>query len=169
MLFGSATAKHDRDDDDAQDNGKRPVTVIDQRPVDRHVVVVQRPSDRVVVVDRDRHREDYYPREKIIVREGRPQYSRKIYITDDDARIIHQYYYSPGHHKRHRLPPGWRKRIIIGRPMPEDIVVYRVPEEIEEELPPLPHNYIRFMIGSSLFVKDTKTNIVVDAHFGEDY
>jgi len=61
--------------------------------------------------------------------------------------------------------PEWRSKVIIGQPLPPEVVVERVPVEVERQLPPLPRNYARFRLGTSFFIKDINTNVVIDMAF----
>lgn len=172
LLYGTSQAKNNKEGD-GHDKGKQKVTVIEQRPSNNHVVIVRQPPDRSPperIIIREEH-----PSVRIIIREEndhpRREEVRTVYITDDDDRYIREYYredeHHRHHHKHHKMRPEWRERLIIGRCVPRDVEVYEVPVEIERRLPPLPNNYIRFMVGTSLFVKDARTNVIVDAHFND--
>lgn len=165
-LYSLSVAKHDKDkkDDDNQRAKKGTVTVIEQKPADEKIIIIRQPSERRVIVEerypKEEDREHSHHKKEII---------QKIYTTDDDIKIIREYYQEDKHkhHKRHEMSPRWKRKIIIGRPVPYEVVLERVPEDLDRRLPLLPTNYVRFMVGTSIFIKDVRTNFVIDAHFSE--
>jgi hypothetical protein len=148
-----------------------------QQGHDQRVVVVKREPGREVVIERRGAvvvEKRVPPRQVVRYRgytespqEWRMQHAREFsehaYYSSHDRIILQSY--------SRRLPPGrvrfahpeWRDRIIVGRPVPSDVIIERVPVEVEKRLPPLPPNYMRFKIGTSFFIKDIHTNIVIDA------
>ena len=92
--------------------------------------------------------------------------SVQIHFSNDEQRIIREYYKTnlpPGLAKKGKIPPGWQKKIGKGQRVPEDTRVYVVPFELERKLPPLPQNYIRVMVGTSMVIKNLTTGLAIDA------
>ena len=72
--------------------------------------------------------------------------SAKYYFRERDREIITRYYSNRGSN----LPPGLAKRIEP------------CPVELERQLPPLPPDYRRAVIGAHIVILNRNTNVIVD-------
>jgi len=95
-------------------------------------------------------------------------------FSDDDRSYWRDYWRAeygrghcpPGLAKKHNgcLPPGQaKKRYVIGRPLPPDIVVIAVPQPVLYRLPPLEPGYRYGMVDGDLVKLAVGTSLVVDA------
>lgn len=168
LLCGSSLAKHDEDhDDDNSHRQKHSVTVVE--PLQKTVVIVPPPPPvihRHVVRGAPQIHVNFAPLPPSPI----PRVTVGVRFTDNHRKVVREYYRVdyPKRHKRHMAPPGWRKRIIIGRCIPRDIILYPIPEELEIQLPPLPRFYVRSMVGNGIIIRDIRTGYVVDACFDDD-
>src|SRR6267378_3999346 len=71
---------------------------------------------------------------------------KKYEFGDHDREVITQYYSNRGSN----LPPGLAKR------------VQPCPVELERQLPPLPTEYRRGVIGAHIVIFNRNTNVIVD-------
>ena len=94
----------------------------------------------------------------------------RMYFDNDDRRYLHGYY---GHYDQHywishNPPPGLLKHLKRHKPLPPGLRAYLVPfpVEVEQQLCPVPRNYVRFMIGGRGVILDAQFNIadVFDLH-----
>ena len=95
----------------------------------------------------------------------------KYYFQTRDREVVTTYYTKhgkglpPGLAKRNgNLPPGLEKQLQRNGSLPPglDKKMEPCPVEITRELPPLPPDHRRGVIGASIVVFNVRTNIVVD-------
>src|SRR6266478_7485293 len=95
----------------------------------------------------------------------------KYYFQARDREVVTTYYSKhgkglpPGLAKRNGdLPPGLEKQLQRNGTLPPGLEkkLQPCPVEITRQLPPLPPDYQRSVIGASIVVFNRKTNIVVD-------
>ena len=97
---------------------------------------------------------------------------RKHFDSDKRAHVRAHYeeefrggHCPPGLAKKHNgcMPPGQAKKWRVGRPLPNDVVVYDVPPAlvIKIGVPPPGHQYVR--VASDILLIAIGTKIVVDA------
>jgi hypothetical protein len=95
----------------------------------------------------------------------------KYYFQARDREVVTTYYTKhgrglpPGLAKRNgNLPPGLEKQLQRNGSLPPglDRKMEPCPVEITRELPPLPPDYRRGVVGASIVVFNVRTNIVVD-------
>ena len=95
------------------------------------------------------------------------------HFRDEHRTVVHDYYGEsfrrgkcpPGLAKKNNgcMPPGQAKKWQLGRPLPQNVVYYNVPQPLLVSLgqPPAGHRYIR--VGGDILLVTTGTAIVVDA------
>jgi hypothetical protein len=95
----------------------------------------------------------------------------KYYFQAHDREVVTTYYSKhgkglpPGLAKRNgNLPPGLEKQLQRNGSLPPELdkKMEPCPVEITRELPPLPPDYRRGVVGASIVVFNVRTNIVVD-------
>ncbi len=96
-----------------------------------------------------------------------------VSFNDQDRRLIHQYY---RHHKKDKgkkVPPGLAKRggnlppgLAKRDTLPRGLQGRALPANLEVQLTPLPHTYVRVRIGADLVLLDRNTRIVLDVIYG---
>jgi hypothetical protein len=98
----------------------------------------------------------------------------KYYFRSQDREIVTTYYSKhgkglpPGLAKRNGdLPPGLEKQLQRNGTLPPGLQkkLQPCPVEIVRQLPPLPQDYQRSVIGASIVVFNVRTNIVVDVMY----
>ena len=99
----------------------------------------------------------------------------KVAFNENDRSKIYRYYgeyknrnslknIPPGLAKKQSLPPGLQKHIekkgvLHGR---------YLPVQLERELSPLPHGYVRIKVGGDVVLMNEKTRVVFDVVLGVD-
>jgi len=96
------------------------------------------------------------------------------YFTDRQQIILHDYYAAqyrkgkkcpPGLAKKQNgcMPPGQAKKWAVGKPLPEGVVYYDLPQTVIVQLgpPPPDHKYVR--VAQDILLLATGTKMVVDA------
>lgn len=70
----------------------------------------------------------------------------------------------PGLAKKGKIPPGWQKKLVRGKPIPDDVWAYRVPlpHEILVQLPPPPPGVIHVRIHDRIVRVIEKTHELLD-------
>jgi hypothetical protein len=95
----------------------------------------------------------------------------KYYFQSRDREVVTTYYTKhgkglpPGLAKRNgSLPPGLEKQLQRNGSLPPGLEkkMEPCPVEITRELPPLPPDYRRGVVGASIVVFNVRTNIVID-------
>jgi hypothetical protein len=95
----------------------------------------------------------------------------KYYFGEQDREIITRYYSNrtsnlpPGLAKRGGdLPPGLQKHLERNGTLPPGLQkrLEPCPEELERQLPPLPADYRRAVIGAHVVILSKNTNVIVD-------
>ena len=93
--------------------------------------------------------------------------------SGSDRRTVREYYQSPARGKKCPpglakknngcMPPGQAKKWAKGRPLPRDVVVYELPNDLRYRLPPPPpgHRYVR--IGADILMIAIGSSMVIDA------
>lgn len=101
----------------------------------------------------------------------RPGRKRKYLFGERDREIITRYYSDhgsnlpPGLAKRGgNLPPGLEKHLERNGTLPPGLQkrIDPCPEELERQLPPLPAEYRRAVIGAHVVILNRNTNVIVD-------
>jgi len=96
---------------------------------------------------------------------------KKYEFGDHDREVITQYYSNrgsnlpPGLAKRGgNLPPGLEKQLERNGTLPPGLQkrVQPCPVELERQLPPLPTEYRRGVIGAHIVIFNRNTNVIVD-------
>ena len=92
----------------------------------------------------------------------RDRYDRDDDDWDDDDhayrrenRHLEHYYYTPA-------PPHLRHHIRRGHHLPKGLKRHNLPYDLEQRLPRLPRDYVRFRVGTHFVVYNTRTHLVVD-------
>jgi len=108
--------------------------------------------------------------------EGKGQgkgHQKKKYFDDDKRDHVRSYYEEdfrrghcpPGLAKKHNgcMPPGQAKKWRMGKPLPDDVVVYEVPRRLVVKIgiPPAGYKYVR--VASDILLIAIGTKIVADA------
>ncbi|HEX8879456.1 MAG TPA: hypothetical protein VF749_05465 [Candidatus Acidoferrum sp.] len=97
--------------------------------------------------------------------------SGKYLFGERDREIITRYYSNhgsnlpPGLAKRGgNLPPGLEKHLERNGTLPPGLQkrIDPCPEELERQLPPLPAEYRRAVIGAHVVILNRNTNVIVD-------
>jgi Ni/Co efflux regulator RcnB len=104
--------------------------------------------------------------------QGKGQQKKKHF--DDSKRAhVHSYYEEefrggncpPGLAKKHNgcMPPGQAKKWRVGRPLPQDVVVYDVPPALVVKIgvPPAGYKYVR--VAADILLIAVGTRMVADA------
>ena len=98
---------------------------------------------------------------------------RGEYFGDPQRVIVHDYYLEqfrtgrcpPGLAKKHNgcMPPGQAKKWAIGRPLPQDVALYEVPQELVVKIgiPPAGYRYAR--VANDILLIAAGTGMVIDA------
>ena len=95
----------------------------------------------------------------------------KYLFGERDREIITRYYSDrgsnlpPGLAKRGgNLPPGLEKHLERNGTLPPGLQkrIQPCPEELERQLPPLPADYQRAVIGAHVVIVNRNTNVIVD-------
>src|SRR5438067_741379 len=97
--------------------------------------------------------------------------SSKYYFGERDREIITRYYSNrgsnlpPGLAKRGgNLPPGLEWQLERNGTLPPGLAkrIEPCPVELERQLPPLPPDYRRAVIGAHIVILNRNTNVIVD-------
>lgn len=64
------------------------------------------------------------------------------------------------------MPPGQAKKWDVGQPLPKDVVVYPVPQQVIVHLPPQPPGYKYVRVASDILLIAVGTQMVVDGISG---
>ena len=100
----------------------------------------------------------------IVVRDRDTRVS--VYFSDHDRSEIHSYYAGrrlpPGLAKRNRLPPGLERQLERKGTLPHGLQSRELPGDLEKRLSPLPRGYVRLQVGTSILIKNVRTNVIVD-------
>ena len=97
--------------------------------------------------------------------------SSKYYFGEHDREVITRYYSNrgsnlpPGLAKRGGdLPPGLQKHLERNGTLPPGLQkrIEPCPVELDRQLPPLPADYRRAVIGAHIVVLNKNTNVIVD-------
>jgi Ni/Co efflux regulator RcnB len=95
------------------------------------------------------------------------------YFGDQHRVVVNEYYGEqfrsgkcpPGLAKKHNgcMPPGQAKKWAIGRPLPRDVVLYEVPQELVVKIgiPPAGYRYAR--VANDILLIAAGTGMVIDA------
>jgi hypothetical protein len=95
----------------------------------------------------------------------------KYYFREQDREVITRYYSNrgsnlpPGLAKRGGdLPPGLQKHLERNGTLPPGLQkrIEPCPVELERQLPPLPADYRRAVIGAHIVILNKNTNVIVD-------
>ena len=94
--------------------------------------------------------------------------SMVVRFSDQDRRLIQDYYGGkggggykktpPGLAKRDQLPPGLAKRDTL----PPGLQGRNLPGDLESRLTPLPAPYVRVIVGGDIVLMHGRTRVVVD-------
>ena len=94
-------------------------------------------------------------------------------FDDDSRRVVNDYYGTraragkcpPGLAKKNNgcMPPGQAKKWAMGQPLPGDLRIHDLPQDLRKRLPPPPpeHRYVR--IAGDILLIAIGTRMVVDA------
>lgn len=92
----------------------------------------------------------------------------EIRFTDDDRRIIRDYYdgrrasLPPGLAKKEQLPPGLRKQIVRRGHLPPGLEGHRLPRDLEKRLSRIPEGHLRVRIGADVVLMNGKSRLILD-------
>lgn len=95
------------------------------------------------------------------------------YFNDQQRTLVRQYYtttYSnakrcpPGLAKKNNgcMPPGQAQDLVLGQPVPKNVIVYQVAQPVIRKLPAAPVGYRYERIGGDIVLVQQDSNIVVD-------
>src|SRR6059058_808168 len=86
--------------------------------------------------------------------------SSKYYFGERDREIITRYYSNRGWN----LPPGLEKHLERNGTLPPGLQkrIEPCPMELERQLPPLPADYHRAVLGAHVLIVNKNTNVIVD-------
>ena len=99
--------------------------------------------------------------------------SERRHFEERHMRAVHEYYGEqfrgghcpPGLAKKHNgcMPPGQARAWAVGRPLPQEVVYYEVPQPLVVQLPPPPpaHRYVR--VAGDILLIAAGTGMVIDA------
>jgi hypothetical protein len=102
----------------------------------------------------------------VMVRE--PHYSLRVVFTDDDRRLIREYYepryqkLPPGLAKKGWIPPGHAWRVRQNQPVSEEAYWRYLPYDLDRRLSRLPPEYVRVIVGTDVAIMNVRTRVVVD-------
>lgn len=104
---------------------------------------------------------------------GGSSVSVEFRFGDGDRRAVQEYYQSPARGKgcppglakkgNGCMPPGQAKKWARGRPLPHDLVVYDLPNDLRYRLPPPPAGHRYVQLGADILMIAIGTSMVVDA------
>jgi hypothetical protein len=105
--------------------------------------------------------------------------SLKVAFNENDRERIHRYFglnekgkkskkMPPGLAKKQHLPPGLQKHAEKNGVLPPGLEGRSLPLELERELSPLPHGYVRLMVGGDVVLMNNKTRVIFDVVLGVD-
>lgn len=95
-------------------------------------------------------------------------YDVRVVFSDDDRRIIREYYHvdyrrlPPGLAKQDKVPPGHAHRLRRHQPVPPGLEWRYLPGEVERRLSRLPDGYVRITIGGDVAILHTRTRVILD-------
>lgn len=105
--------------------------------------------------------------------DGGASVSIEFRFGDGDRRMAKEYYQNrapgqkcpPGLAKKGNgcMPPGQAKKWARGRPLPKDVVIYDLPNDLRYRLPPPPSGHRYVQIGADILMIAIGTSMVVDA------
>jgi len=61
------------------------------------------------------------------------------------------------------MPPGQAKKWRVGQPLPREVVYYRVPDVLVQQIGPPPAGYRYVRVASDILMMSTGTRMIVDA------
>lgn len=102
------------------------------------------------------------------VRVSGRDYDARVVFSDDDRRIIRDYYRTnyrdlpPGLAKKGKVPPGHMYKMRRHQGIPRDVTWQRLPPDVERRLSRLPEDYVRIVIGTDVGILHTRTRVVLD-------
>ena len=98
---------------------------------------------------------------------------RGRHFAEDHRAIVHDYYGErfrgghcpPGLAKKNNgcMPPGQAKKWRIGRPLPRDVVYYKVPRDLAVKIGPPPTGYEYVRVAADILMISMGNRMVVDA------
>lgn len=93
-----------------------------------------------------------------------PTVSVEVIFSDEEIRIIRQYYetHASHKHKGKGLPPGIAKNLARGKPLPPGIAKQHLPQDLRRQLPPPPDGYERIVVAGKVLLIELATQIVRD-------
>ena len=95
-------------------------------------------------------------------REGeRSQVQIEVTFSTDEAAQIRAYYGSNPQSGIEALPPGIRKNLARGKPLPPGIAKKALPARLEQTLP-VHDGYQRLQVGLDVFLVEVATGIIHD-------
>jgi Ni/Co efflux regulator RcnB len=108
---------------------------------------------------------------------GRAEVKAGAYFNDNHRSSVQTYYAKqgsggkacpPGLAKKNNgcMPPGQAKKWNVGQPLPKDVVVYSVPQQVIVHLPPQPPGYKYVRVASDILLIAVGTQMVVDGISG---
>ena len=104
---------------------------------------------------------------------GGSSVSVEFHFGDGDRRAVQEYYQSPARGKKCPpglakkgngcMPPGQARKWAMGRPLPREVVVYDLPDDLRYRLPPPPSGHRYVQLGADVLMIAIGTSMVVDA------
>ena len=106
-------------------------------------------------------------------KQQREDIKQGAYFNDQQRTLVREYYtttYSnnkrcpPGLAKKNNgcMPPGQVQGLVVGQPVPKNVVVYQVAPPVIRKLPPAPAGYRYERIGGDIVLVRQDNNIIVD-------
>lgn len=99
---------------------------------------------------------------------SQPQFGMRIVFSDQDRRLIREYYepryakLPPGQVKKGRLPPGHAWRVRANERVHEEALWRYLPYDLDRRLTPLPTEYVRVILGTDVVIMNVRTRVVID-------
>lgn len=95
------------------------------------------------------------------------------YFNDQQRNVVRQYYTEtygdgrrcpPGLARKNNgcMPPGQARTWAVGQPVPRNVTVYQVPQQVSMQLPPAPVGYRYERIGGDIVLVRMQNNLIVD-------
>ena len=104
---------------------------------------------------------------------GGSSVSVEFHFGDGDRRAVQEYYQSPARGKKCPpglakkgngcMPPGQARKWAMGRPLPREVVVYDLPNDLRYRLPPPPSGHRYVQLGADVLMIAIGSSMVVDA------
>lgn len=114
-----------------------------------------------------------YKQEEKADKQHREDIKQGQYFNEQHRTVVRQYYVEnygngkrcpPGLAKKNNgcMPPGQARTWAVGQPVPRNVTVYQVPQQVIMQLPPAPAGYKYERIGGDIVLVRLQNNLIVD-------